>query len=1113
MTQKDSALILVVDDDDLTRMHLCELMKQAGYQVIEASNGYEALATYTRLRPNMVLLDALMPMMDGFSCCAKLQALPIAERVPVLMITALYDRASVERAFAVGATDFITKPIQGSVLSQRVCRLLEADRTMQQLRQQTEQAQLREYQLRMALEAAHMGIWNWDLQTDEMTCSDNLEALYGLEKGTFDRTYTTLINCVHPQERDFVQRMNQQAISQGTDYDIQFRVVLADGSIRWLASKGVVFHNASGEALRISGVDMDITKRKQAEAALEVHANQQQLVAELSQIALAGTDLTTLMNSSVKLIAQCLKVEYCKVLELLPDGNALFLRAGVGWQSGLVGQATVSTGIDSQAGYTLFSQGPVIVSDLRTETRFNGPPLLHNHKVISGISVVIHGKEHPFGVLGAHTTSKRTFTKDDISFLQAIANVLATAIERQRVEDALKKSEERALLAVRGNNDGIWDWNLRTNEVFFSTRWKEMLGYEDNEICDNLDRWLTRIHPDDIGSVTQAIADHFAQKTPFYISEYRVQCKNNTYKWILDRGQAVWDADGNVVRMTGSHTDVTERKLAEEQLRQSEERFQIVARATNDALWDWDLLTNKVWWNQSVQTLFGYSVEEVGSDLNWWCDRIHPNDTQRIISDVNAAIANGEQFWSGEYRFRRSDGSYADILDRSYVVRDRTGRPVRMIGAMMDISHRKQAHAELERQNSRSQLFADITLNIRQSLQIDEILQTSVTEVQKVLQADRVLILRLTPNYTFMVLKEAVVPNLPIFVGQLIADPCFGEDYIQQYRQGRISAIADIEQANIQPCHVELLRQFGVKANLVVPIFLQNQLWGLLIAHQCAHPRQWTNWEIDLLQQLADQIGIALAQSSILEQETRQRQELARSNEELQQFAFIASHDLQEPLRKIKTFSERLKTTCSDCLNEQGRDYLERMQNAALRMQNLIEDLLTLSRVSTRTQPFVLINLTKIAQEVVSDLEVRIQQSGGRVEIGELPTIKADPLQMRQLLQNLIGNALKFHRQQVPPIVKIYGRLLNNQLDKVAVGSEMCQIIVEDNGIGFEEKYLDRIFNIFQRLHGRQEYEGTGIGLALCRKIVERHHGSITAQSKPGQGAKFIVTLAVNSYS
>ncbi|BAZ31872.1 multi-sensor signal transduction histidine kinase [Cylindrospermum sp. NIES-4074] len=839
-----------------------------------------------------------------------------------------------------------------------------------ELPEQTEQVQLQEAQLRMALDAARLGIWNWDLQSNKITESDNLETLFGLEKGSFSDTYEAFLNCIHPQDRDFVKRSHQQAIGDGVEYDIEFRVVLPDGSIRWLASKGVVLHNSSGVSVQMYAVDMDITKRKQAEAALEVHANQQAIVAELSQIALAGTDLTTLMNKSVTLVAQCLKVESCKVLELLADGNKLLLRAGVGWEQGAVGQVIVSTVMHSATGYTLVSQEPLIV---------------HNSsQVVSGMSVVIHGKERPFGVLGVHTSKQRTFTRDDIYFLQAVANVLATTIERQRVEEALKKSEERWQLAVS---------------------------------------------------------------------------------------------------------------------------------ATNDVLWDWDLLTNQVWWNQAVQTLFGYTTEQVNSNISWWRDRIHPDDRQRITAEVGAVIDSGQQFWSNEYRFLRSDGSYAFIFDRGYVVHDNTGKPVRMIRAMMDMSDRKCAQAELLRQNLRSQLFADVTLKIRQSLQIDEILQASVTEVQKLLQADRVLILQLQANDSLLAVKEAVVPGLPIVLGEKIVDPCLEKDYIHKFRQGRISTITDIEQIQIHPCHLELLQKFSVKANLVVPIFLKNQLWGLLIAHQCLHPRQWTNWEIELLRQLADQIGIALAQSLILEQETNQRQELTRSNEELQQFAFIASHDLQEPLRKIKTFGERIKASCGESLNEQGQDYLERMQNAALRMQTLIEDLLALSRVTTRALPFVSVNLKQITQEVLSDLEIRIQQTGGRVEVGELPTIQADPLQMRQLLQNLIGNALKFHRQQEVPIVKIYSQFLNNNLDKVTVGAELCQIIVEDNGIGFAEKYLDRIFNVFQRLHSRSEYEGTGIGLAICRKITERHHGSITAQSNPGQGAKFIITLPINSHS
>ncbi|NMG06159.1 PAS domain-containing protein [Brasilonema sp. UFV-L1] len=1093
-------LILVVDDDALTRLQLRTLLQQEGYQVAEAINGEQALEMYIKLHPNIVLLDALMPIMDGFTCCTQLQTLGATE-IPVLMITGLDDSVSVEKAFAVGAVDYITKPINWQVLRQRVHRLLEAYHAMQKLRQQTQQAQNREAQLRMALEAASMSTWDWDILNNQLTWSDNLKVLFGLESAT----YEAFIEYIYPQDRDFVNRSVMQTLQEGAKYDIEFRVVWHDNHIGWLASKGVVFRDSFGVAVRMTGIAMDITKRKQAEEALEVYANRQALIAELSQLALAGIDLTTLMHETVALVAQSLKVEYCEVLELTSESNTLLLRAGIGWQPGLVGYATISAGMDSQAGYTLSSQEPVIVNNLRTETRFKGPHLLHKHQVVSGLSVVIHGKEGPFGVLGAHTTTERAFSKDDIYFLQAIANVLATAIERQRVEDALRESEQRWQLALRGNNDGIWDWNVKTNQVFFSIRWKEMLGYSEHEITNHLDEWISRVHPDDITWVTRVIQDHFARKTPFYISEYRVRCKDGSYKWILDRGQALWDDEGTVVRMAGSRTDITERKLADEKLQESEKRFQILARATNDAVWDWDLLTDQVRWNDNVQTLFGYSTEQVKSEVSWWHEHIHPDDRGRIVSDIYAVINSNEQFWSNEYRFRRVDGSYAYIFERGYVVHDNTGQSVRMIGAMIDISERKRVQEELQRQNLRSQLFADVSLKIRQSLQIHDILQTSVTELQKLLKADRVLIFQLLPDGSGIVVQEAVVPGVLAVLGQNLHDPCFVEDYIHKYRNGRINVVSDIEHAGIEPCYVEFLQKLNVISNLIVPILLKNQLWGLLLAHQCTSPRQWTSWETELLRQLGDQIGIALAQAQLLEQETRQRQELTRSNEELQQFAFIASHDLQEPLRKIKTFGERLKASCSHALTEQGLDYLERMQNATRRMQALIEDLLTLSRVTTRGQPFVPVDLTQITQEVLSDLEVRIQQTEAYVKISELPIINADPLQMRQLLQNLIGNALKFCRKDKAPIVKIYSQILNHQ-DTV----ESCQIIVEDNGIGFDEKYLDRIFNVFQRLHGRSEYEGTGMGLAICRKIVERHNGSISAQSTPGQGSRFIIILPMH---
>jgi signal transduction histidine kinase len=322
----------------------------------------------------------------------------------------------------------------------------------------------------------------------------------------------------------------------------------------------------------------------------------------------------------------------------------------------------------------------------------------------------------------------------------------------------------------------------------------------------------------------------------------------------------------------------------------------------------------------------------------------------------------------------------------------------------------------------------------------------------------------------------------------------------------------------------------------------------------------------------------------------RKAAELARSNGELEQFAYVASHDLQEPLRKIRAFGDRLKTTIDQLTSQNpesriqnsessgaspggntqirrrktksadtqitsrnpappqpensgpqpgapsavaptlvgsARDYLERMQNAAARMQTLINDLLTFSRVISTTQPFIPVDLGAITREVLGDLELRIQQTGAKIHLGDLPTIHADPMQMRQLLQNIIANALKFQPtgRAESPEVKITAQLIDQPFGAIASSTgapnsgrhasalattQVVELSIQDNGIGFDSKYTDKIFAMFQRLHGRSEYEGTGVGLAVCRRITDRHSGSITATSELGKGATFIIRLPVH---
>ena len=260
--------------------------------------------------------------------------------------------------------------------------------------------------------------------------------------------------------------------------------------------------------------------------------------------------------------------------------------------------------------------------------------------------------------------------------------------------------------------------------------------------------------------------------------------------------------------------------------------------------------------------------------------------------------------------------------------------------------------------------------------------------------------------------------------------------------------------------------------------------------------------------------GLVITFSDITEQKLQQREidertlELKKSNEELEQFAYVASHDLQEPLRKVRAFGDRLATKYSSVLDDTGKDYIQRMQNAAARMQTLIEDLLQYSRVSRKTKEFATIDLNKVLQEVIEDLDESIDEKKAIINAVPLPLIKGDFIQMKQLFQNILSNAIKFSNTEIPPLITINVTIdtSKNHLHS-SFYQEYWKITISDNGIGFDKQYREKIFTIFQRLHGKQEYKGTGIGLAICSRIVESHYGSIVADSESGQGACFTIYL------
>jgi PAS domain S-box-containing protein len=291
---------------------------------------------------------------------------------------------------------------------------------------------------------------------------------------------------IHPEDREWTVNFCAEASVSCQRYRFEYRMLAADGRTVWLDD---IVHVAEAQdgLQQLRGVMIDITERKRAEEEIETRTHQQAAVAELGLRALAKEDLQAVVDEAVALVAKTLGAEYCKVLELLPGGDELLLRAGVGWREGLVGNATVGAGLDSQAGYTLFSSEPVIVEDLPTEGRFSGPPLLNEHGVVSGASVVVQGRDGPFGVLGVHTTAHRIFSKDDVNFLQAAANVLAMAIERKEAEKKLNevRDAERNRLARDLHDGALQDLAYAQAEV----KLVQAIS-EDPELGDRLQRAL-----------------------------------------------------------------------------------------------------------------------------------------------------------------------------------------------------------------------------------------------------------------------------------------------------------------------------------------------------------------------------------------------------------------------------------------------------------------------------------------------------------------------------------------------------------------------------------------------------------------------------------------------
>lgn len=494
----------------------------------------------------------------------------------------------------------------------------------------------------------------------------------------------------------------------------------------------------------------------------------------------------------------------------------------------------------------------------------------------------------------------------------------------------LAESQERFNLVTSGSNSGFWDWNVLTDEVWYSPRFKEMLGYQNDEFPHLLSSFSNNLHPDDLDLVIDKVKFHHENRTPYNV-EYRLKTKDGKYLWFHASGASLWNEQGKPYRMAGLIQEITDRKIAEDQLKISEKRFRTsfenapigIALVSTDGKW-LDV-------NTSLCEMIGYSKEEL---LNIDFQTItHPEDLDTDLDLLHQILDDKIQTYEMNKRYYHKDGRIIWIQLNVSLVRDESAVPLYFVSQIQNITKRIQNEQERE------------------------ILNSTLVE---------------------------------------------------------------------------------------------------------------------------------------------RTEELSISNRELEVFAYAASHDLQEPLRTVINYLSLLKRKSDNVLNEGQTQYIDNAIIASSRMRVLINDLLTYSRITTRQNEMEMIDLNMVLQETLSNLDSVIHETQAKIQSMDLPVLKGDKTQFTLLFQNLINNAIKYCDKSTPAV-------------KIEVQSDHKQwiFLVKDNGIGIDQKFKDRIFTIFQRLHTREEYEGTGVGLALCKKIIERHNGKIWVESELNNGSTFYFTLPI----
>jgi len=760
--------------------------------------------------------------------------------------------------------------ISGMVMSQDVTALKKAELNLEKTLKQ----------LQLAIDTAKLGIWRFNAERTVLEWNDQLLTMFGISREQFEKDRAAWWSQIHPEERTYIEQQVEKILGGETIFDIAFRLIWPNGEIRHMNASGSPVYDEQGKLVEFIGINIDITHIKRKEEALRERESFLQAIFDNSPNAIMVAD---------------------------DAGN----------------YRSVNQAAADLFGYTITDLLKMNVADLNT-TNLNSTGQQYQKFIEKGQEVgelAFIRPDEVAKVAQYHVVRAR----DNFNL-----SILDDITEKKEAEEALRKSEELFHTVFNQQFQFMIILSATGHVLDINSLPLDIMGVEREDFIGKL-YWESPAWNNLLNSratIQQQVMQAASMKTPL-LTEDVFQTQSGELHYTISAYSAIRNEEGQLRFILVQATDITDRKLAEDKLRatQSElseitNRFKISTQAAQVGIWDWDIQTGTLLWDDTMLALYGLEGADFSDSIEAWESRIHPDDMGYVSQALTQAI-EGKKEYDTAFRLVWKDQSIHHIRALGTVQRDETGRAIRMIGTNWDITKEKEA-----------------------------------------------------------------------------------------------------EQQKIRA------RQLEIK------------------------------------------------------------------NKDLEQFAYVASHDLQEPLRTVTGFAKLLERNYAKELDKNANEYLQFISEAALRMSELIKGLLAYSRIGINRE-LGWVDGKTLLQHSLRDLQAQIEKSGAIIKVGKLPQLKGYPIELRVLFQNLISNAIKFRRKEVVPKIKIAAKEEKNA----------WVFSVKDNGIGIEAEHQEKIFAIFQRLHGRREYEGTGIGLAHCQKIVDLHGGKIWLESKFNKGSCFYFTI------